>query len=92
VTKKEKVLFVLFAAVPVVAFWIYQSLEAARDYKGTCGLLDAGWDCTKAQYVEYTLFNAFVFPFLAAVSIGWLILLVIATWLYFQMRKRRKTT
>ena len=86
------VLYLLSAGVPVAALWIYQGLRAAHDYAGTCGLLDAGWACSKAQYVEFTLFSAFVFPFLAAVSIGWPIVVAMAIWIYARLRKWRKST
>jgi hypothetical protein len=89
VTKREMPLFLVFAGVPVAALWIYQGLQAAHDYAGTCGLLDAGWACSKAQYVELALSSAFVFPFLAAVSIGWLIVVAAATLMYSRLRKRR---
>lgn len=89
--RRERALFLLFAAVPVATLWVYQGLEAAHHYEGTCGLLDASWACSKVQYVEFTLFNAFVFPFLAAVSIGWLIIVAIANWIYSRLRKWQKT-
>ena len=90
ITRRETALFRLFATVPIAALWSYQGLQAAHDYESTCGLLDAGWTCSKAQYVEFTLFNAFVFPFLAAVSISWLIVVATAAWTYCRWRKRQK--
>jgi hypothetical protein len=92
VTKRESVLFLLFAALPVTALWTYQGLQAAEHYEGTCGLLDAGWACSRVQYVEYTLSSAFVFPFLAAISIAWLSAVAIATWIYSRLREQLKTT
>jgi len=86
------VLYLLSAGVPIAALWIYQGLQAAHNYAGTCGLLDAGWACSKVQYVEFTLLSAFVFPFLAAVSIGCLIVVAMATWIYAGLRKRRMST
>jgi hypothetical protein len=63
----------------MAGLWIHQGLQAAHNYVGTCGLLDAGWACSKAQYVEFTLLSAFVFPLLAAVGIGWLIVVAMVT-------------
>ena len=65
---------------------------AAHDFAGTCGLLDTGRACSKAQYVKFTLFSPFVFACLAAVSVGWLIVVAIATWKYARLRKRREGT
>jgi hypothetical protein len=75
-----------------MALWTYEGLQALHEYEGTCGLLDAGWACSKAQYVEYTLSSVFVFPFLAAVSIGWFIAVAIAAWTYSRLRQRRRST
>jgi len=88
VTRREWVLLLFIAGAPIAVLWIYQGLQAGHDYEGTCGLLDAGWTCSKVQYVEFSLFNAFVFPFLAAVSISWVIAVAIAAWLYFRLRNR----
>jgi hypothetical protein len=89
-TSKKWGLILLIASAPIAAFWIYQGLNASYNYEGTCGLLDANWACSKTQYVEYSLFNAFVFPYLAAVSISWVIAVAIVTWLYSRFRSRRK--
>jgi hypothetical protein len=91
ITRRGIVVSLLFAAVPIVALWTYQGLKALHDYQGSCGLLDAGWACSKAQYVEYTLSSVFVFPFLAAVSIGWLIVVTLAALICSRQRKQFQT-
>jgi hypothetical protein len=85
-------LYLLSAGEPTAALWIYQTLQAAHDFAGTCGLLDTGRACSKAQYVKFTLFSPFAFACLAAVSVGWLIVVAIATWKYARLRKRREGT
>jgi hypothetical protein len=77
------------AIAPVVALWIYEILKIRADYNGTCGLLDAGWTCTRSQYVEYTLLNAFVFPTLAIWTAGWIFTVVVMGLMIFRLHKRR---
>ena len=89
--KNSVVVLLLIGVVPIAALWTYYALQALNEYEGTCGLLERAWPCSKAQYVEYTLFSVFVFPFLAAVSIGWLIAVGIVAWTYSRLRKQRRT-
>jgi hypothetical protein len=55
----------LAAVVPIAGMWAYSALRFYANYGGTCGLLGAGWPCTRAPYVEYLLTSVFVLPILA---------------------------
>jgi hypothetical protein len=79
--------WLLAIVVPIAGLWLYSALRFYADYGGTCGLLDAGWPCTRAQYVEYS--RVFVLPTLALWSCTWAIVVAALALLIRWIRKGR---
>jgi hypothetical protein len=84
----KMVLWLAFAGVPIIALWIFESVVALEGYEGTCGLLSRGVRCTKWEYIEDHLLNAFVAPGLIAVSATWLLMVAIGAVAFLLFRKR----
>jgi len=81
--------WLLATVVPVAGLWAYSALRFYADYGGTCGLLDAGWPCTRAQYVEYSLTSVFVLPTLTLWSCAWAIVVSVVALLVRRISQRR---
>lgn len=81
------------ALSPIIGFLMIEAWLLADGYDGHCGLLDAGWVCSKTEYIWYSLFNPLVVPILFIYSVGWLMFVgIIATVVrIFRGRQRNAT-
>ncbi len=61
------------AVAPIIGFVALEAWFIADGYNGHCGLLDADWECSKSEYIWYSLFNPLVLPVLLIYSVAWLI-------------------
>ncbi len=85
----KKVSWSFLAIGPIVGFVALQVWLLADGYNGHCGLLDAGWECSKAEYLLYSVVNPLIAPILLIYSIGWLLLLGIAAFVIRLFRRRQ---
>jgi hypothetical protein len=69
--------WLLVTVVPVAGLWVHEAFTFYSNYSGTCGLLDAGWPCTRVQYVKYSLMSVLVLPTLVLRSCTWLIVVTV---------------
>jgi hypothetical protein len=76
--RTASLMWILLATIPVAGFWFDSVLHFYSTYEGTCGLLDAGWTCTRMQYVQFSMLHAFVLPSLAIYSVAWLLVVLVA--------------
>lgn len=89
----KKIVILLFLSIaPIVAYVSYVVITLLNDYNGRCGLLDAAWDCTRSEYVNYVLFSVWVFPAVFFYSVAWLFILLVAALLVRTYRKKRRAT
>jgi hypothetical protein len=72
------IVWILVAIMPVAGFWLEGALHFYSTYEGTCGLLDAGWPCTRLQYVKYSMLDALVLPGLVIYSAAWFVVVLVA--------------
>ena len=66
------------ATAPILALLGFELVGLLNGYDGNCGLLDAGWKCSRAEYVFSAFFSPFILPVLLIYSVGWLLLVFIA--------------
>lgn len=62
----------------------------ADEYNGHCGLLDAGWECSKSEYIWDSLFNPLVLPVLLIYSVAWFIVVGIVAAVVRAFRRRQR--
>lgn len=74
---------------PIIGFVVLEAWLVADGYNGHCGLLDAGWECTKSEYIWYSLFNPLVLPVLLIYSVAWLIVVGIFAAVVRAFRRRQ---
>jgi hypothetical protein len=82
--------WLLVTVVPIIGIWVLATLTFYSSYNGTCGLLDAGWPCTRIQYIKYSLTSVFVLPTLVLQSGLWLIVVAVLALLLRRFLKRRR--
>lgn len=62
----------LIALLPIGGCLAILAWAFNADYDGACGLLDAGWRCSRLEYVWYSFTNPLTLFFLMAYVIAWL--------------------
>jgi len=78
------------AVVPIIGFVVLEAWLVADGYNGYCGLLDAGWECSKSEYIWYFFFNPLVLPFLLICSVAWFIVVGIVAAVVRAFRRRQR--
>ncbi|MFY0685349.1 MAG: hypothetical protein JXR20_12425 [Balneola sp.] len=59
--KKFRVIVLLIAFIAPICIQIYQGYSVAKSsYNGTCGLLDASWECSWLEYYSDFIIGPFV--------------------------------
>ncbi len=78
---------------PIIGFVMLEAWLVADGYNGHCGLLDAGWECSKSEHILYSLLNPLVLPVVFIYSVAWLIVVgfVAAVVRVFRRRQRAAT-
>lgn len=89
----KKVSWWFLAIGPIVGFVALQAWLLADGYNGHSGLLDAGWECSKAEYLWFSLVNPLIAPVLFIYSVGWLLILgIVAFGIHLFRRRQRAAT
>jgi len=89
-TVSRKVSWLFLAVAPIAAFTVFFVWALLSGYNGRCGLLDAGWDCSKTEYVVSSFFSPFILPMLLIYSAGWLLMLLLAAFFIRLYRRRQR--
>jgi putative effector of murein hydrolase LrgA (UPF0299 family) len=79
----------LIAAGPIVGLILLEVWLLADGYNGHCGLLDAGWECSKFEYLSSSLLSPLLLPVTLLLAIGWLAVVGVAALLVRVIRRRR---
>jgi hypothetical protein len=87
---RRKISWSCLAIAPILALVGFETILLLNGYNGHCGLLDAGWDCSKAEYVVSALFSPFLLPVFFIYSLGWLLLLSAAAVALRVYRRRHR--
>ncbi len=87
----SRLLWFLLATLPVIGLVTYEALQLLGSYNGRCGLLDAGWDCTKSEYVSSTMLSPFFLPWLLFFSGCWLIVLASVALLFHFIHRHKSS-
>ncbi|WP_148044738.1 hypothetical protein [Stagnimonas aquatica] len=74
----RKIAWSFLAVAPIVALVCFEVFVLLQGYNGRCGLLDAGWDCSKTEYVSSVMLSPFFLPVLFICGGGWLLFLLLA--------------
>jgi len=77
---------------PIIGFVMLEAWLVADRYNGHCGLLDAGWVCSKSEYIWYSFLNPLVLPVLLIYSVAWLIVVGIVAAVVQVFRRRQRAT
>jgi len=77
---------------PIIGFVMLEAWLVAEGYNGHCGLLDAGWECSKSKYIWYSFLNPLVLPVLLIYSVAWLIVVGIVAAVVRVFRRRQRAT
>jgi hypothetical protein len=81
------------AMAPIIEFVMLGAWLVADGYNGHCGLLDAGWECSKSEFILDSLLNPLVLPVLLIYSVAWLIIVgIVAAVVRVFRREQRATT
>lgn len=87
---RRRIYWLALAFLPVVTLMVFEIIQLSNGYNGSCGLLDAGWDCSKSEYIFSVLFNPLVWPALLLYLAAWLLVLFIAEMaILIYLRQRR---
>lgn len=86
----RKISWLFLAVAPISVLMAFSVWALISGYNGRCGLLDAGWDCSKTEYVVSSFFSPFVLPVLLIYSAGWLFMLLLVAFFIRLYRRRQR--
>lgn len=77
------------ALAPLLALLAFEAWFLAGGYNGHCGLLDAGWECSKFEFIWSSLLNPLLLPVFFIYAGGWLLAVGAAALVVKVLRRRR---
>jgi hypothetical protein len=84
-----RVSWAFIAVGPIVGLIGLEVWTVLDGYNGHCGLLDAGWDCSKGEYLWSAMTSPFVLPIVFVWIVGWLLAVGAIATVVRQFEQRR---
>jgi hypothetical protein len=78
------------ALAPVLAFLGLEAWLLADGYNGHCGLLDAGWECSKVEYIWSSLLSPLLLPVFFIYACCWLLAVGLIALIVKAFHRRRR--
>jgi hypothetical protein len=79
------------ALAPPLLFLAFEAWFLAAGYNGHCGLLDAGWECSRLEYVWSSLLSPFLLPVFLIYAGGWLLAVAASAFVVKFLRRRHSS-